>query len=81
MPNALAVDSDARKVFWGDARLDKIERVDMDNKSSDWAMDMAEETHDLGAAKRFRCFFGPRGILTFYFWNNITAFKIIALTL
>merc|ERR1719410_275476 len=23
--------------------------------------------HDLGAAKRFRCFLGPRGILTFYF--------------
>ena len=22
---------------------------------------------DLGAARRLRCFFGPRGILTFYF--------------
>ncbi len=30
MPNAIAVDSGDRKLFWGDARLDKIERVDLD---------------------------------------------------
>ena len=25
-------------------------------------------TQDLGATRRFKCFFGPRGI--FYFWKN-----------
>jgi low-density lipoprotein receptor-related protein 1 (alpha-2-macroglobulin receptor) len=29
MPNAIAVDSVDRAFYWGDARLDKIERVDM----------------------------------------------------
>ena len=32
MPNALAVDSNARKLYWADARLDKIERVDIDTR-------------------------------------------------
>ncbi|XP_017298797.1 low-density lipoprotein receptor-related protein 1-like [Diaphorina citri] len=30
MPNALALDHQAEKLFWGDARLDKIERCDYD---------------------------------------------------
>ena len=33
MPNALVLDSPDRKMYWGDARLDKIERVDMDDLS------------------------------------------------
>ncbi len=32
MPNALTVDSNARKLYWADARLDKIERVDIDTR-------------------------------------------------
>ena len=45
MPNALAVDSDARKVFWGDARLDKIERVDMDNPKHRTILSKASPQH------------------------------------
>jgi hypothetical protein len=30
MPNAIALDHAARKLYWGDARLDKIERCDYD---------------------------------------------------
>ncbi len=32
MPNALTIDSNARKLYWADARLDKIERVDIDTR-------------------------------------------------
>lgn len=32
MPNALALDLPAQKLYWADARLDKIERADLDGK-------------------------------------------------
>lgn len=32
MPNALALDLSAQKLYWSDARLDKIERADLDGK-------------------------------------------------
>ena len=32
MPNALALDLAAQKLYWSDARLDKIERTDLDGK-------------------------------------------------
>lgn len=32
MPNALAIDLAAQKLYWSDARLDKIERADLDGK-------------------------------------------------
>lgn len=32
MPNALALDLPAQKLYWSDARLDKIERADLDGK-------------------------------------------------
>ena len=28
MPNAIAVDAEEKAFYWGDARMDKIERVD-----------------------------------------------------
>lgn len=30
MPNGLAIDHKAQKLYWGDARLDKIERCNLD---------------------------------------------------
>lgn len=32
MPNALALDLSSQKLYWSDARLDKIERADLDGK-------------------------------------------------
>lgn len=32
-PNALTIDFRARKLYWSDARLDKIERCDLDGKN------------------------------------------------
>lgn len=33
MPNALSLDLSAQKLYWADARLDKIERADLDGKN------------------------------------------------
>lgn len=33
MPNALTLDHKAQKLYWGDARLDKIERTDYDGSN------------------------------------------------
>lgn len=33
MPNALTLDHKATKLYWGDARLDKIERTDYDGSN------------------------------------------------
>ena len=30
MPNALALDHQAQKLYWSDARLDKVERCNLD---------------------------------------------------
>ena len=50
MPNALAVDSDSRKIFWGDARLDKIERVDMDYPTKRIVLSKASPQHPFDMA-------------------------------
>ena len=50
MPNALVVDVDARKMFWGDARLDKIERVDMDDLSIRVVLTKASPQHPFDMA-------------------------------
>ena len=50
MPNALAVDSDSRKIFWGDARLDKIERVDMDYPTKRIVLTKASPQHPFDMA-------------------------------
>ena len=50
MPNALAVDSGARKIFWGDARLDKIERVDMDHPTHRVILTKASPQHPFDMA-------------------------------
>lgn len=31
-PNAVVIDFTARKLYWSDARLDRIERCDMDGR-------------------------------------------------
>jgi integrin beta 2 len=33
MPNALTLDYKARKLYWGDARLDKIEQAEYDGSN------------------------------------------------
>jgi integrin beta 2 len=33
MPNALTLDHKAQKLYWGDARLDKIERAEYDGSN------------------------------------------------
>lgn len=33
MPNALTLDHKAQKLYWGDARLDKIERCEYDGSN------------------------------------------------
>ena len=50
MPNALCVDVDARKIFWGDARLDKIERVDMDDLTHRIILTKASPQHPFDLA-------------------------------
>ena len=50
MPNALAVDSGSRKVYWGDARLDKIERVDMDHPTHRIVLSKANPQHPFDMA-------------------------------
>lgn len=32
-PNALTIDAATRKLYWADARLDKIERTELDGKN------------------------------------------------
>ena len=50
MPNAITVDPNARKFFWGDARLDKIERVDMDDPSKRVVLSKASPHHPFDMA-------------------------------
>lgn len=33
MPNAITLDHKAKKLYWGDARLDKIERCEYDGSN------------------------------------------------
>ena len=47
MPNAIVVDSQERKFYWADARLDKIELVYLDN------MDRIGKKHALKKYNQF----------------------------